>query len=287
MPEVFWSNTIFYILLFISSAVTLAFAIKKSRYRRFTITFTTATLGLVFYIESIVVIVLNAYAYHPGIVVGDPFQDTVLGNMFSQFSISSTSALAIVYSLSYLWYVILAFIYFCIDVLFVKLNIYEHFSYKSVYTLLGFAPLFILIKLWYRKLVVSSKKVLHNITLYLSVNAILAVFFTMPLKIARIQVFAVPFFEDASKSHTLTALIYGAIFMTLFIVIYKLKTHWLFKVLFLGILFMARYALYQTGILTVMPGWFVPITLVEFAGRYGLMAMFDNFLKKKPPKLSE
>jgi hypothetical protein len=283
MYELFWSSTVWYILLFITSVVTLAFALKKSGYRKFTIAFTAATLGLVFYIESVVVIVLNAYAYHPGIVPGDPFQETVLGNMFSQVSISSSSALAIVYCLSFLWYVIIAFIYFCIDVLFVRLNIYEHYWYKSVYTLIGFIPLFLLIKLWYRKLVVSSKKALHNVTVLLGVNAVMAVLFTMPLKIARVQVFAIPFFEDASKSHTTTNLLYTLIIQPLFILIFSLKTHWRYKVLLLGVLFFLRYLLYHFGVITMIPGWFVPVTLVEFAGRYGLVALFNGFLKKKPP----
>ena len=59
------------------------------------IAFTLATLGFVYLIESLLVISFNAYSYYPKIV-DDLFQDTVLGNVFSQVSISTTSALTIV-----------------------------------------------------------------------------------------------------------------------------------------------------------------------------------------------
>ena len=40
--------------------------------------------------------------------------------------------------------------------------------------------------------------------------------------------------------------------------------------------------LYKAGLIQVIPGWFFPLTLVEFAGRYGLIAVLDGWLMRKP-----
>lgn len=45
MPSSFWSNTIWYVLLFITSIISMVFVLIKSKNRKFTIAFTLATLG--------------------------------------------------------------------------------------------------------------------------------------------------------------------------------------------------------------------------------------------------
>ena len=281
MPPAFWSNTVWYILLFLTSLITLIITLKKSPSPRFTIAFTAATLGVVFYIESILVIVLNAYSYYPA-VVDDAFQDTVFGNFFSQLSISSTSAFALVYHLSFGWYFVFAAVYYVIELLFTGLKIYELHTYRSVYTLVGFAPLFMLISLWYRKLAAAPKRFLHYMTVLLGTNATQSVLFTLPLKVFHIQKFALHIFEDSSKDHTTTNLIYGIILTPLFILLYRLKIHWAYKVTFAGGLIMLRYLLYRAGIIQSPGGLFLPIALMEFLVRYGLIAMYDGFLDRKP-----
>ncbi|MGE4485240.1 MAG: hypothetical protein AB7C97_09045, partial [Oscillospiraceae bacterium] len=126
MPTSFWSNTIWYILLGVSSIVSMIFVLKKTENRRFTAAFALAVLGFVYMLEAILIILLNAYIYYPKLMVNDLFQDLVLGNIFSQTSIAATSALAIVYDLSFGWTVLFAAVYYLIDILFVKLGIYEH-----------------------------------------------------------------------------------------------------------------------------------------------------------------
>jgi hypothetical protein len=240
-----------------------------------------ATLGFVFYIESVLVLVFNVYSYYPKIV-DDAFQDTVFGNLFSQFSISTTSALSLVLGLSYVWYAVFAAVYYLIELLFLRLGIYELHTYKSIYTLLGFAPLFILVKFWYRKLVLSSKRFLHNATLLLGTNAILSTIFTLPLKVFDIQKFAAYYYEDASKNHTVVNILYGLVITPLFILIFRLKVPWAYKTLLILILALLRYLLYRAGVIIVIPALFFPLTILEFAARYGLIAMLDGFLARKP-----
>ncbi len=99
MLSSFWSNTIWYILLLITSIIAMIAALLKSKKRKFTIA-------------------------------------------FSQLSISTTSALTIVFDLSYGWYFVFAFTYYLIEELFIRLGIYQHLWYKSIHTLAGFVPFF-------------------------------------------------------------------------------------------------------------------------------------------------
>ena len=184
------------------------FCTDKIQKRKFTIAFTLATLGIVYLLESILVISFRSYTYYPEIV-DDLFQDAVLGNVFSQVSISSTSAFAIVFGLSYKWYFIFAVVYFLIEELFIKLGIYQHFWYKSIYTGIGFIPLFWFIKMWHNKLISSPKYFIHYITIFLGTFAAASNTIIMPMKLLGIQVFKVNFYGEISKNHTTTAVIYG------------------------------------------------------------------------------
>lgn len=284
MPSSFWSNTIWYVLLFITSIISMVLVLIKSKHRKFTIAFTLATLGFTYLIESILIISLNAYRYYPKLV-DDLFQDTVLGNVFSQVSISSTSTLTIVYDLSYKWYFIYALVYYLIEELFVNLGIYQQLWYKSIYTLIGFTPLFWFIKIWYNKLISSSKYFIHYITLFLSTFAVVANTIMMPLKLLEIQIFKVNFFGELSKNHTTTAIIYGFFLINILINLYKYRLHWTWKVIAFIILFFVQYIFYKMGIIYFKNRWFFSITLIDILGSYLWIAVLDRFLSQKPAAL--
>lgn len=281
MPSSFWSNTIWYILLAVSSIITLVFTLIKSKNRKFTIAYTLAALGFVYMIEAVLVVIFNAYDYYPKIV-NDMFQDTVLGNIFSQVSIASTSAFAIVYNLSYGWYVLFAFIYYLIDIFFVKLRIYEHYWYKSIYTFIGFIPLFILIKKYYIKFINSSKYIFNYIILYLCVFAVSGNLIILPFKLMSIQIFNIHFFDNFSRNHTATGIIWGFLFINILIYVYKRNFHWAFKAAVFIMLFFIQFVLYKTGIILYKDGWFIPATLIDLLGIYLFIIVLDYFLRSKP-----
>lgn len=280
MSSSFWSNTIWYILLFVSSIITIILTLIKSKNRKLTIGFTLATLGFVYSIEVILALLFKSYMYYPKIT-NDIFQDTVLGNVFSQVSISSTSALTIVFELSYKWYFLFALIYYSIEELFLKLGIYQHHWYKSIYTLIGFVPLFWIIKKWYYKLMSSSKQPIYYITLFLGTSAISANTIIMPLKLLQIQIFKANFFAELSKNHTTVAIIYGFILINILIILYKSKLHWVWKVITFILLFMTQFALYKSNVIYVKYGWFFIVTLIDIFGIYFWIAVLDHLLRKK------
>ena len=271
MPNSFWSNTIWYILLLISSIITVIVTLIKAKNRKFTIGFTLATLGFVYLLEAVGVLFLKAYQYYPKLSA-DVFQDSVLGNYFSQVSISATSMFTIVFNLSYVWYFLLAFIYYLIEELFIKLGIYQHNWYKSIYTLIGFAPLLWLIKKWNYKLISSSKRVVYYITLFLGTFSISANSLTLPLKLLKIQIFKLNIFGQLSKNHTASGIIYAFIVITIMIVLYKSRNQ-VIKVIAFIIMYSLQFILYKFNIIYIKPGYFVIVTLIDLCGIYFWVAV--------------
>lgn len=279
MSSLFWSNTIWYILLAVTSIISLVLALIKSKNRKLTIVFTLATLGFVYLVESLLVGSFNSYSYHPKIV-NDPFMDTVLGNVFSQVSISTTSALAIVFELSYKWYFIFAIIYFLIEELFIKLGIYEHFWYKSIYTLIGFVPLLWFIKKWYTGLIISSKYFIYYATLFLGTFALAANSIIQPFRLTNIQIFKANFYESWSKNHTTVAIIYGFFLVNILINLHRWRLKWLWKGTAFAVLFIAQYALYKSGVIYIKNGWFFTVTLIDILGFYFWVVVLDHLLRR-------
>ena len=281
MPFSFWRNTIWYVLLFITSIISMVLVMIKSRNRKFTFAFTLATLGFVYQIEAILVISFNSYTYYPKIVY-DPFQDAVLGNMFSQVSISSTTALIIAYNLSYKWYFLISLIYYLIENLFVKLGIYQHFWYQSIYTFIGLVLLFWFVKMYYNKLIASSKYITHYIPLFLGAFAVSGNTIILPFKLLKMQIFIADFYESLSKNHTTANIIYGFFLINILINLHRRKLHWAYKGIAFAILFFAQYILYKAGIIYFENGWFFIITLIDLTGFYFWIAVLDRFLGTKP-----
>ena len=280
MSSTFWSNTIWFILLFVSSIIACVVILHKANNIKFAIAFLFSIIGFTFILEAILVIGFNAYTYHPKIV-SDKYLDAVFGNYFSQISIASTALLIAVYNLPYIWYLIFSCIYFLIEELFVKLSIFEHFWYKSVYTLFGFIPFFWFINKWYAKAKNSTDRITNYISLFLSIFAINSLTIILSQRLLGIQIFKGKIFPEWSKDHTTTGLVYQFFQINLLIIIYKAKLPWVVKTLaFIG-LFIGQYILYSTGFIYIPKGLFFPVTTLDLIGCYCWIAAFNCLLFKQ------
>ena len=276
----FWSNTLWYILLLITSIFSIILTLYKTNNLKFTIAFLFSVIGFTFVLEAILTIGLNAYTYHPKIV-SDRFLDAVFGNYFSQISISSTALLITIFNLSYIWYFVFAFIYYLIEELFVKLGIFEHFWYKSIYTLIGFIPFFWFVKKWYQGAKDSVNYYVNYISLFLSVFTINSFTIILSQRLLGIQIFKGNFFTEMSKDHTTTGLIYQFFQINILIVLYKSRLHWVKKGMVFLFLFIVQYLLYSAGFLYIGDGWFFVVTLFDLLGCYCWIAAINYLLAKE------
>lgn len=156
MSDAFFTNTIWYIALALASAAALVTIFVKAPERKKTFAFYFAVLGSTYCIEVSLLLLFNAYTYYLMIRPDDPFFDAVLGNIFSQVSVSSSAVLICVLGLSGWWLAGFSAAYFLIDVLFVQLEIYEHYWYQSVFTPAGFFIYGLIVKYWYRNIRIAA-----------------------------------------------------------------------------------------------------------------------------------
>jgi hypothetical protein len=278
MNSTFWTNTIWYILLGITSVVAVIQIIRKPEYRKFNIAFTFAVLGFVYSLESVLLGVYDgAYSYYPKISK-NAFIDTFMGNHFSQASICTTLVLLAVYKLSTIWNFISAAIYYLIELLFLKLGVYKHHWYKAWYTFLGLILLAFLIKKWYHKILNSSRLWSYYLTLYSAVvssyGLVRGSFVYGKLRIIHYNVF-----PDVFKDNLILVHIPLFLVINIMIIIYWLKLSWIAKwVVFAG-LFLTQFILTKIGVITIRPGWFLIITSVDVFSCYLLVVIMDYLLK--------
>ena len=289
MDSLFWTNTIWYVALAVTSVAVLSVIFIKTSDRNKTFAFYFAVLGFTYVLEVSLLLLFNAYTYYPMIKPGDPFFDAVLGNIFSQVSVSSSAVLLCVLGLSNRWLVGLSLAYFLIDVLFVRLGIYEHFWYRSVFTLGGFFIYGLIVKYWYRRLLCSSSKWMYYSTLFLSVFAISGNLTGTALKLFDLRVFQSSFYPDPSRNHTAAALIYGPVMIVIMMALHKWNSAWRQKIFMFLLLSVCQWGLLLSGVIAVRPGWGIVILLFDLAMFYGWTLILDRCLqgKRKPELLPD
>lgn len=275
--QTFWKYTIWYVALAVASAGVLTAVFVRSENRRFTAAFWPAVLGCTYTMEVFMLIVTRAYTYYPRLAA-DPFQDAVLGNFFSQYSVSAAAVLLCGLKRPGWWRLGFALAYFLIDVLFVRLGVYAHGWYRSVYTLAGFLIYSWAVGKWHRRLLEKHGRPLWLATLFLAVFAAAGNSVITPLKLLKLQIFTPGFMADMSEDHTCGALIFGVALIVIMIALRLWETRWYVKAAVMAALAAAQYALIPLGLLYTRPGWRAAVIAIDLLGYYGWTALFERLL---------
>lgn len=284
MKGEFWTNTIWYLILLAVSAASVVVSLRKAGNKRFAFAFFLSAVGLVYIMEHIIVVYLNAYQYRPGISGDQAIEDT-FGNICSQTSIAATALLMIEFDLSFVWNIVFAAAYFLIEILFTRLGIYEHYWYRSWFTPAALVPLFWFYKKWYRLASGSRSRLLHHADVFLSVGTASYHLMSVPFLLLGIQWMRAGLLPDASDDHRAVTLIYGILIVVIIMLLHQWKAHWGWKSLCFGLLFACHYALYMLGIFNVREGWFVPVALAYILVCYGLVHLLDIWHRSGNPRL--
>ena len=280
MFSTFWSNTVWYVSLGVTSVILIAFILYKCNERKFMIGFSFAVLGATFVTETILLIILNAYNYLPKIS-SRPFVDSIIGNYFSQFSLTITAVFIIVYNLPTAWSFGFACTYYCIEELFLKLGIYHHFWYKSWYTFIGTLLMFWIIKKCYYHMLNLPKYFIYYISLYTGASAIFSLAITFWFYAFSIQVININFYIEFFRNQAILTVLYRSILTIIMIILYRMKLNWMWNGIVFVFLFILQYVLTKINVMTIKDGWFVIITLLDLFGCYfGVLVMHYLFSKR-------
>ncbi len=154
--SLFWSHTIWYLLLGLATVTQVVYALYHSENRCRTFAFYLTLVGIPLCFETFILIFLDAYAYYPKIIRNpelDPFNDELAGNLFSQFGVASSALLLAVRRKPLYWNIIVAVIYSMVEVLFEYLGIYHHHWWRTWMTFVALILFFAIAKWMYAHLV--------------------------------------------------------------------------------------------------------------------------------------
>jgi len=284
----FWTNTIWYILLGVSTIIEVIFSIIKAKRRKFAFAFYMTLVGLVLSFESMILIVFKAYNYYPMIIHTSPFDDVLAGNLFSQFSVAATAILVAVLNLEYYWILILSGLYGLIEELFLALGIYSHNWYQTWMTVLSLNIYFWWAKKNYFKGLEGIKPLRYYLYILLGLFPMDVVTILWGFILSGYQNYTRNFIPDSVRSPYVVALLYYVIVATIMLLIYFLRLKWRWKSTVILAMYGANFLAYKLQILYFLNiWWFFIFTTVSIFSIYLSIVLLDYLFKTSKHKRKE
>jgi hypothetical protein len=227
----FWTNTIWYILLCITTVIELLYVLLKAQDRRRMFALFLSFSGLAYIIEILIVAVFKGYEYFPLIFHQiSPLDDTIMGNIFSQFSIAATALLVSFLGLRRYWYVICALLYGIIEQLFLYLGIYEQHGYATWMTVIGLSILLWVMKKMYQKAFREPGRIFRYVLTLLAVYVPYFLFLSWPFRLLGYPTFNQHLFSDESIVRTVCTLVNFALLFGVIQFAYARRLRWWYQV---------------------------------------------------------
>lgn len=181
---IFWTNTIWFILLGITTILEITYMMIKAEKRRLLFALYLTISGMTYALEVTIFGFFKSYDYYPMIFHHiSRLDDGLAGNIFSQFSVSATALLISTLNLKYYWYLILALVYGGIEELFLYLGIYTHNRYQTWMTVAGLILLFRIVKIIYNKTFKGPGRLFKYVIIYFTVYVPHVIIITWPFKL--------------------------------------------------------------------------------------------------------
>lgn len=277
MSPGFWSNTIWFVLLGITTIVEVVVIIRKAQNRKLVIALLFTLLGIVFTYEMVILNFLKAYNYHPMLIPYSILDENIAGNLFSQLSVTATALLIAVLDLKYYWCLIFALIYGLIEELFLQLGIYTHNWYQTWMTVVGLILFFPITKKIYKfYLEKNAKGFFRYVFIFIGLFA-LYMNLMWPLKLMGIFDAKIRILSDIIMNVNLIAMLDYAFLSIIIMIIYYLKIELKWRALVISALYIAFYIVKKLNIEYFAEGWitFATITIKIF-GMYLFVFILDK-----------
>lgn len=278
MNPTFWTNTIWYLLLGITTLFELIFILIKTERRSITVAFYLTILGIVLNFEVVNLIFMKAYSYYPMILKNPPipFDNVLAGNVFSQCSIAATVLLVVVLNLKYYWFFIFAGIYGLIEELFLALGIYSHNWYRTWMTVVMIPLAFWIAKKMYVKVIRGIKPIFYYIYIFLALFPLNIAILTWGLMLLRLQEFSRAVLPDPIMSRHSLVLVHFLILSISMMLKYFLRTKWIRKSMIIVVLYAMYFVGYKLNLILIKEGWFLPVSTVSILWMYLSIFIIDK-----------
>ncbi|MDR3543623.1 MAG: hypothetical protein P4L69_22105 [Desulfosporosinus sp.] len=278
--NLFWTNTIWYVLLGVLTVFEVIFSIIKSKRYKFVFAFYMTLAGLVFFFETIILIIFRAYNYYPMIILSSPFDDVLAGNLFSQFSVAATALLVAVFNLEYYWMIIMSGIYGLIEELFLALGIYSHNWYRTWMTFVTLIVYFWWAKRNYLNSLKGIKPLRYYFFIFIGLFPLDVVTILWAFILSGYQNYTGNFIPDPVRSPYVVAVLYYVLLAITMILIYFLKLKWRWKSIVILTFYGVNYLAYKIHIFYFFnTEWFLIFSTVSIFSVYLSVVFIDHLFK--------
>jgi hypothetical protein len=141
-------NKIPFIILFLVHTFILGYSVYKSKNKRQLFALLMSNIGLAYLLEFFVLNLYNAYKYRPRVLKNNYF-DNILGAILSQaIFVPFTAVFLTVKKTGWLGKITGGLYFSIVEMVFLKLKVYKHHWWKTVYTLILIPIYFIISDAW-------------------------------------------------------------------------------------------------------------------------------------------
>lgn len=232
------------------SLLLLGFVCFKSKTYRSLLLFLAMT-SVAYLIDSVNYTFLKCYQFYPKFTRISEFQDSNLGGMASNLlALPAAAALIAVLQLSWVWILAITGLFVGIEWLFLQLDIYRHFWWRTSYTVVCLPIYFALAKAWFPRIMRSQRGLLHFATLYLLTASLVGnVQIMIPIIFLGNRMYEIGWFDDPYQDSSAFATVLWLSFTLLFVLTLRLRwQRWLKYSVIIVFLYLAITLLQHTGI---------------------------------------
>jgi hypothetical protein len=289
MDSLFWTHTIWFLILGVIIVLQLAIILYKCKKRILILAIFITVSGIIFSLE-IGIYTISAYQYFPMILRSSVYDDGVAGNFFSQLLITGTALLLAVFSIQKYWYIFVAFAYGAIEVFFLYLGIYEQNWYRTWMTVFALPVVFWgtdwIYRVIYNKPFGNFKKYVliffglvtlhHNLLWIMRLTDMIKFTNDFPPESIVKGIESIIPGSKVSNKGSLLVNPYEIMISVTCIVVYFLKISWKWKVPLLAVLFIPHYYLMQSGLMIYGKNWFIAGTAISIFCMYFFVYILDK-----------
>lgn len=264
----FWTNTIWYLLLGILTVLVLLFVLIKVKNRKFVFALYMTLAGMALIFETIVKIVFKSYMYYPKIIMNSQYDDSLAGNLFSQFSVGSTALIVAVFQLHYFWYTLLAGVYCLIEKIFLAMGIFSHNWYRTWMTFVSLIIFFGVAKKHYREIQEKTKSWIYYLSIFAGMFTLDVVTLIWGFILSGLQDYSRDYFSDPVTSRYILAVLNFTVVAIISMLIYFLKLKWQWKTIVFLALYGLNFIADKLQIFHIKDGWFLVCSTITIFGIY-------------------
>lgn len=274
-------NWVWYFILTVVSIIIAGFTFFKKRNLKL-VPFYFFLSAIIIYLEFVIMIIFESYTYYPK-VLEDAYFDSILGGIVSDFFSVPAVAFAIAaFQLNHIWIALGSIIFMGIEYAFVKLQIYVHHWWKTIYTGVGLLIHFKIAKQFWKSLIQNPpKRYIRIISLYSSYHVIHGLLAFVLVVNFNLFYFHPGWVSNPSRDHMIFNVIYTIIISSIAAIIVGFKLKWYFRALGILLTYGFDWSLVKLSILYIPSKFSINIFLIIHLIILGIIVVLNSILIKE------